>query len=301
MLNAVTVTNFKGESLRMELAKPELSGMAIYDITGIGGGKANINTSDMATRDGSIFNSARMTTRNIVLTLKLMRDPSVEENRLKAYRYFPIKKDVTLLFETDKRRSQITGYVESNEAQIFSSQETIQISVVCPDPSFYTTGGSESAFAGVDPLFEFPFSNESLTDPLIEFGVVRKDTRATIMYLGDVDAGITITIHALGPAGNITLYNIETSEKMSISTDKIQALTGRGFEAGDDIIISTFTGNKYVRLLRDGKYTNVISAIERDADWFKLTPGENLFAFSADRGEANLRVVFNYRNAYGGI
>lgn len=69
MLKAVTVTNFKGESLRMELTKPEETGLVIYNITGIGSPTASINTTDMATIDGSRFNSARAQTRNIVLTL----------------------------------------------------------------------------------------------------------------------------------------------------------------------------------------------------------------------------------------
>lgn len=303
MIKAVTVTNFKGESLRMELTKPEESGMLIYDITGIGGGKATINTSDMATKDGVIFNSARMPARNIVFSIKLMDTPtaSVEDNRLKSYRYFPLKKEATFLFETDNRTAEITGYVESNEPVIFSSQEYTQISVICIDPYFYTPGGSEKAFAGTEPLFEFPFSNESLTKPLLEFGYLRIDTRANLIYEGDMDTGMTITIHALGPAENITIYNIDTLQKMRIDTEKIRQLSGAPFGTGDDIIISTIVGQKYIRLLRNGVYTNIISAIERDADWFQLSAGDNIFAFSADSGEKDLVMTFNYRNAYGGI
>lgn len=69
MLRAVTVTNFKGESLRIELSKPEDSGLIIYNITGIGSPTVSINTTDMATVDGGRFNSARAQVRNIVFTL----------------------------------------------------------------------------------------------------------------------------------------------------------------------------------------------------------------------------------------
>lgn len=72
MLKAVTVTNFKGESLRMELAKPEETGIIIRDITGLGSPKTTINSTQMATVDGSRFNSARAENRNIVLTLGFM-------------------------------------------------------------------------------------------------------------------------------------------------------------------------------------------------------------------------------------
>ena len=65
--------------------------------------------------DGSIFASARATERNIVLTLILLPIPSIESVRQKTYSFFPIKKAVTLLVETDNRLVETTGYVESNE------------------------------------------------------------------------------------------------------------------------------------------------------------------------------------------
>lgn len=77
MLRAVTVTNFKGESMRMELSKPEDTGMIIYNITGIGSSMANINTTDMATMDGAKFNSARAQTRNIVFTIAFTQQTGV--------------------------------------------------------------------------------------------------------------------------------------------------------------------------------------------------------------------------------
>lgn len=301
MLKAITVTNFKGESLRMELANPDPSGMVIFNVEGIGSGQANINTTEMATSDGGWFNSARGTVRNIVFSIKLMANPSVEENRIKSYRYFPVKKLGTYTFETDTRISTIRGYVESNEPVIFSSQEYTQISILCPDPWFYATSGSSSAFAGITPNLEFPFSNESLSAKKIEFGIIRRDNRAIIDYKGDVDTGVVITIHALGPAEHIMLYNADTLEKMSIDTDILRSISGAPFGTGDDIIISTKHGERYVHLLRNGSYTNIISAIDRESDWFQLTSGDNIFGFTTRSGDTNLLVSFEYQNAYAGV
>lgn len=301
MIHAVTVTNFKNESLRMPLSKPEDSGLAIFNIEGIGGGTATINSTEMATGDGAWYNSARAQTRNIVLSLKPIDTPSVEENRHKIYRYFPVKKPLQLLFETDTRNSIAYGYVESNDSVIFSQQEYVQISIICADPWFYAAGGGASAFSGVIPMFEFPFSNESTSEKLIEFGRTRIDNRAIIYYEGDVDAGMIITIHALGSAENIMIYNVDTLEHMDIDTDKLQQITGSPFSTGDDIVISTKRGEKYVRLLRNGYYTNIIGAIDRDADWLQLTAGDNLFGFTADYGENNLMIQLNYETAYAGV
>lgn len=72
MIKSVTVTNYLGESLKMELTNPYDSGIAITDITGIGPGKADINVTELTSSDGSLYNSARLGTRNIVMTLRFM-------------------------------------------------------------------------------------------------------------------------------------------------------------------------------------------------------------------------------------
>lgn len=302
MIKSVKVTNHNNESLTMELEHPEKSGLNVIDITGLGPPKATINSSEVATIDGGIFTSARTTQRNIVITLGMMFYPTIEDSRLLTYKYFPIKKPVHLEIETDRRNAECYGYVESNVPVIFSEKEQTQISIVCPDPFFYEKGLEEVAFAGVHPLFEFPFSNESLTENLIEFGNIMDDNRAIIDYIGDVDTGVFIVVHVMsGTAENLTIWNVGTREKIRIDTAKIQRLTGITFSQGDDIEINTKTGEKYIRLLHDGKYYNIISCINKDADWFQLTTGYNTFTFVADYGTDNLMVTFHYRNAYGGI
>lgn len=301
MIKSVTIVNPKSETLVMELANPWESGIAIQNIEGLGPGKVTVNTSEYATIDGSYFQSTRMPQRNIVFTLKPMALPSVEESRLKIYQFFPIKKLITMLFKTDQRTAQIEGIVESNEPTIFSENEITQISIICYDPYFYELGDTQTVFSGVQPLFEFPFENASLTSKELIFGQFRLDTRVNFLYEGDMDTGFVITIHAVGTADGITIYNTDTQESIEINTSKITSLTGQMFDAGDDIIISTKPGNKYARLLRDGFYTNIIGCINKDADWFKLTKGWNSFAFTADTGENNIMMTFSYRNAYGGI
>lgn len=302
MIKSVKVTNHNNESLTLELYHPEKSGLIIDNIDGLGPPKATINASEVATMDGGIFTSARMTQRNIVITLSMMFDPIIEDARLRTYKYFPVKKPVHLEIETDRRNSECDGYVESNTPTIFTNHEQTQISIICPDPFFYEKGQEEIAFAGVHPMFEFPFSNESLSEPLIEFGDIRDDNRAILDYRGDADTGVFITVHVMsGTAENVTIWNVGTREKIKIDTLKITRLTGITLGQGDDIEINTKIGEKSIRLLHDGKYYNIISCINKDADWFQITTGYNTFTFVADYGESNLKVTFRYRNAYGGI
>lgn len=166
MIKKVTVINYLGESLEMPMDRPQLSGFAICSIGGLGPVKANVNVTELATDDGAVYNSARAETRNITLSLKFMDyigHGSAEDIRLLSYKYFPLKKPLTLIIETDNRIASITGYVESNEPDIFSADERTNISILCPDPWFYDAdgdGNKETRFNGIENLFEFPVENE---------------------------------------------------------------------------------------------------------------------------------------------
>lgn len=302
MIKSIKVTNPKGESLVLDLFHPEKSGLIVRSISGLGPPKANINSTDLATADGALYSSARASTRNIVFNLQFMFAPTIEDSRQLTYKYFPLKKLVKIEVETDNRSLETSGYVESNSPDIFSREETTQISIICLDPFFYDPNPSVTQFATVTPTFEFPFSNESTSESLIEFGTINLDTRSTIDYVGDVDTGVLITIHALGSvSGYLTIYNVETQEKMVVDLAKIKTLIGKDYGSGDDIIISTVSGDKYVQVLHDGKYTNAIAAIEKLADWFQVSVGRNIFNFTVTKGIENLVMSFSYRNAYGGI
>lgn len=133
----------------------------------------------------------------------------------------------------------------SRTNRIFSAKrKPAQISILCPDPYFYDASGSSTLFMDASAQFEFPFSNESVTEPMIEFSIIRIDSRAIINYEGDSDTGLIITLHPVATVSDITLYNVTTKESMAIDTDKIAAITGIAFAPGDDIIISTIKGDQ---------------------------------------------------------
>lgn len=304
MIKSITVTNYLGDSLVLDLARPELSGFVVKSVTGLGAGKSTINTTEVATNDGSIYNSARLSSRNIVLSLAFLWKPTIEDVRHLSYKFFPIKRMVTLLIETDNRLAQITGYVESNEPTIFSKDEGSDISIICPDPFFYSAGEdgtNVTTFSGIDSLFEFPFSNESLTENLLEMGSIQNLMDKVVVYDGDSEIGITITIYIMGPTTNIAIYNTGTRETMRIDTDKITSIMGSGLTAGDEIIICTVKGKKSISLLRNGVRTNILNCLDKNTDWFTLAKGDNVFAYSADTGANNLQFKIENQVIYEGV
>ena len=230
--------------------------------------------------------------------------PTIEDARHLSYKYFPVKKYLQLEIETDNRRCIVEGYPESNEPNIFSENEDIQVSIVCPNPYWKSAGDDgirEVVFHGVAPNFEFPFSNESLTEDKIEFGIIERRKENVVYYDGDAEQGITITIEAIGTVKNLTIYNVRTREKMAISHDELVSFTGSGIVNGDTITISTVKGHKSIELLRDGVTTNILNCIGKDDDWFMLSKGDNIFGYTADEGSDYLDFKINYSSLYEGI
>lgn len=307
MIYSIVVTNYLGDRIKLDLGKPDVSGFLIKSITGLGPAKANVNTTEVSTNDGSLFNSARLSQRNIVLDMVFINTvygESIEDLRQKSYKYFPLKKSVELTIETVNRYVKTTGYVESNEPNIFSSQEGTQISIICPDPYFYSAGedgNNVTNFYSIDPMFEFPFSNESLDEPLLVFGEIQIKTEGVITYHGDSEIGVMIYIHAIGPATNINIYNTETREVMRINTEKISSLTGKGIVASDDIVINTAKGEKSITLIREGVSYNILNCLDKNTDWFTLAKGDNIFAFTADSGVTNLQFRVENKVIYEGV
>lgn len=303
MIKNITITNYLGESMTLDMLEPEKSGFAIKSITGLGPVKADINRTSMATMDGSNYNSARALERNIVMKLEFIgtATESVEDVRQKSYKYFPIKKVLNFRIETDNRVCDTLGYVESNVPDMFSEKSACQISIVCPDPYFYSAESTETIFYGIEAMFEFPFENNSLTENLIETGAIQNKMENFIVYNGDSEVGITILIHAVGDVSNISIYNTNTRESMKIDTDNLQTLTGYGLKAGDEITINTSRGNKSIYLLRDGVVTNILNCLTRGSSWFKLTKGDNVFAYVAETGSTNLQFKILNRIIYEGV
>ena len=309
MIKSIRVINYLNNMLTIELTHPELSNFAVDNIEGLGPSKANINTTEMATSDGALFNSARLTTRNIVLHLifhayeinsegKVL---SIEDVRQKSYKYFPIKRNLIFIVETDNRTLVTTGYVESNEPSMFSSDEGCDISIICTDPYFYSLGSEATLFYGVDANFEFPFSNESLTADLIEFGIIENKQENVVTYYGAADVGVTIVINAVGSVTNLKIYNSGTREVMAIDSTKLANLTGHGIIYGDQITICTVKGKKSIYLLRAGETINILNALGKEADWFTLARGDNIFAFTADVGATNLQFRVYNQIIYEGV
>lgn len=306
MIKSIYVYNEYDESIELVLENPYDTGLAITSITGLGPLKASVHTTELATMDGAIYNSARIPARNIVFKFRLLEDKDtglIETTRLKTYQYFSLKKTVRMVFVTDHRQAEITGIVESNEPDIFQKEETLQISIICPDP-FFKASDKDINLNGTEAYFEFPFSNESLTEPLLEFSGYSDSVSEEYYYDGDADVGIIATFHAYGPCSNITLYNLATNEALYMDTSRIKLVTEDGNDdiiSGDTIELSTIDGDKHIYLYRDGKEFNILPVLPKIPKWITIKKGRNVFGYQAEAGESNVRVNIKTTILYEGM
>lgn len=267
----------------------DLNNYAVIGIQGLTPPPTTINTSVAGNIDGSFFNSARVESRNLVITIVLRGD--IEGNRQRLYRIFPRKAPVTVYFKNKNRDVKIVGYVDTLEGDLFVQQERIQISILCPRPYWEAIEDITHELSEIQALFEFPFSIAE--DDPIEVSSVTEN--ATYIYdnVGDVDTGAVFTFEISGDITGLTLTNSTTGAYIGFNYT---------FAAGDIITLSTVQGELYARLKRNNSTINLLNYLISGSTWVKLTIGENELKYSVASGnEDDVRCTFVASTLYGGV
>ena len=306
MIKGITITNtLSGEEITVNLGDIEpYHALFITEIEGLGPPKADINMTSLANKDGSLWNSSRANNRNIVLHVRFINASSIEDVRLLTYRYFPVKKKIKFRIETDNRLATISGYVESNEPDIFSPEESATISVVCESAWFIDEKegrGQHTDFSDIIPMFEFEFEDDDTESPTIEFSRIETRRQNLVYYKGDAETGFLMRMFISGTVRNPKIYDLTTNESIKIDTAKVEAITGGPVAGGDEIQINSVINEKFIVLIRNGVRYNILNALDIDTTWFKLQPGDNMFGFTADAGELNIIFRMEYDTLLQGV
>lgn len=279
----LNVKNDKGEVLNLSSNK----NYTVYKVTGLQPPAIAISSSNNATSDGMTVNNVRAGQRNIVVYMTVNGD--VESNRINLYKYFPLKKLVTLYFKNGSRDVFIEGYVELIECDLFTNKQVAQISIICPQPYFKAVDEFVSYFSDVSSLFQFPFS---ISESGMEVSTITTNVRKSIVNSGDVESGLIIELYAIGSVVNPVIYNVfeRTHIKLMFT-----------MEANDRIVINTNIGKKSIKLIRGGVEYNILGHLYPDSNWLTLSAGDNVFTYDADNGKSNLQITFTTSLLYGGV
>ena len=296
MIKSVRIHRLEGQyndDLKLVLTSPEISqGFAVQSIDGLGPGSATYNTTEWSTIDGSHDDSVhiphREITFNLLLTdLNVYRNDTIEDVRVRSYKYFPRKKSVRLTFEMGNGKYYIDGIVTGNEPDIFQKQESQKITINCSDPYFKSETLDKYYLSELVDMFEFPFAIEET--PGVPLGELIRTKSILVTNKSDVEVGAIFHIVSNGSASNITITN-ETNGQIMV----LECTT----HAGEEIIVDTRKGHKSIKA-SDG--TDLMNYYSLGSDWIELAPGDNDLSFDADSGFNNLSVWFSVRMIYDGI
>lgn len=259
----------------------------ITDIDGLYPPEGVINTTQVANMDGSVFNSSHINDRVITITMAI--NGPAEANRLLLYRYFKTKYPVRFYYKNGVRDVYIDGYVSKFSVEYFEKKQTAQIEISCPMTLFRAVKESVTEFANIENMFVFPFAIEVAGIPFSEIAL---GEQKTIINGGDVETGVIIKLNALGTVLNPKIYNVDTSDRMTLSVE---------MQAGDEITINTRKKEKSITLLRDGVQTNIVGKLDAGSTWFNLIPGDNIFTYEADELPEHLQCIFIINNQFEGV
>lgn len=274
------VKNYRGESLQLFPSDDYF-----VSIDGLTPGKASLNFATAGVNDGSKYNSGRKENKNIVLSIKPLRN--IEENRTALYKFFPLKKTCSFYFKNGSRDVFIDGIVESVDGSLFERRETIQVSIICPSPDFKALYETIDNISQIIPAFSFPFA---IPKEGIAFSEIERVADKNVFNAGDAETGLIIELKALGEVSDPIIYD-EYSNSFSIGIDMIQ---------GDVITINTNKGEKSVTLFRDGENINIINLVKPNPTWFTLLPGDNILSYSAINSDL-LQITFRHRSQFEGV
>ena len=282
-----TIENKKGEMLTLTGQE------AIYQIISIQGlnpPQAQINMTNIVGLDGAKYNSAKLETRNIVMTIKI--NGNVERNRQNLYLFFQTKEWCKFYYTNENRNVYIEAYVESFECDFFSNSEMAQVSLICPYPYFKDLEEITDDISNVTAAFSFPFSI-NIGSP-IPFSIFDHARTANVFNASESETGVIIEIDFSASVDEIMIRNVGTGDTFTLDYE---------FLSGDRVTINTNKGQKSVSLLRNGATINLFSAMQRGSVFFQLAVGDNEFGYLADDGEnnGNVFIYFSHYNTYRGV
>lgn len=263
------------------------SNYAITSISGLNPAPANINTSKLATSDGSLLNSTFVKERNIVITIYIMQE--IEKNRIALYKFFRPKQYIKLYYSNDSRDVFIEGYVETFEGDFFTKSENFQISIICPFPFFKSTEESVIVLTNISSQFTFPFS---IPEEGIIFSEYYSTNSTPIVNAGDVEAGLIIDFYSTGNVVNPIIRNVDTGEFFGLNYT---------IEAGSIARITTIKGQKSAKLITYGTTTNIINYVMKNSTWLQLNSGENQFAVTTVSGSSFLTTTLYHTDLFEGV
>lgn len=258
------------------LNRPETDLFEVRNLDGLGPVTASVNTSPYGIVDGEAYNGSNVGKRNIVITMGFnpdWADNTYSSLRTLLARYFSPKQSVRLIFESDERPPvEISGYVESNEPNIFSKDPENQISIICPEPHFVAVDITTILGLSSDVPVEIDYAGTEETGMFIS---VRRNS------------GAAANVVTIALVRGVTTYSFVVADIV--------------VDANNDFFMQSIPKQKFVRSLNSVTHVtkSLLHKVQDGAVWPTLEPGLNTFDILTDFGVQNFQM--GYYERYGGL
>ena len=298
------IENKVGEVLRLTQDESEFQ---VVRIDGLNPPNAQINMMTMANIDGARYNSSKLETREIVLTIQLNgAGDFVEANRQRLYRFFPTKEWCKFYYTNNFRDVFIEAYANTVTVSPFDNTQQMQVSIICPQPYFKSLQLIIDDISKQMARFEFPFafgSNGATnpdvpvfeeTDDAIPFSEIEMGRITNVYNNSESECGMVIEINIVLPVNMVTIQNTDTGEFITIEHSFIQE---------DKIVINTNRGEKSISLIRNGISENIFPSLVKGSTFLQLNIGNNYFGYTLGEGvePSRAHIIFKHHTVYRGV
>lgn len=218
-------------------------------------------------------------------TYEALQDNKSKLNRLVNPLYFLeaiVYEKYKLRFKPDFSVQYSSVYSENNEVLCkFLIQGT------CEDPTFTTVSEQGALIAATLPRFRFPWVIPKNQGALM--GLRNPELLSYVQNQGDIDTGMTISFSCTSTVQNPSLFNVITREEIKIN---------KPLSPEEKIIVSTLSGNKFIKGYVKGKEYNYMKYRDVNSVWLQLHTGENILKYDADDNLNSLEVEISFYPRY---
>ncbi len=288
------ITNSNGDSITFGRHFFLNEGFNLSDLT------ANVSYSQ-TTKDGANYQKTLLDIRNFSIKFYIDRDFRedwwIEEKRDEAFRVFNPKHNP---FRIDFKTSAANEFYINSELSgiplfaddLDNDNESWLIGLLqfsACDPYIYSGNTTHIDLANWVSNFEFPLE---IFEEGIEMGYRDQNLIANVINDGSASSGMIVRYKALATVKNPKIVNVNTFEELKLNYE---------MHAGDIIEVNTHIGQKAAILQRNNIQTNIFNAIDLNAVFLQLMPGDNIFRYDAESGLEYLDVQIIFTSKRVGI
>lgn len=258
--------------------------------------------------DGDTVNNVQGMPRTLIIDLQPRSGVNVEEAKREILRIVKYKQRGGLIWTLNGRTITIAGIVEQIDMPRFTETVILQITLHCEQPFWEDIDDVIQQISDVINLHYFtndPAGMLYFPDDGIALGEYDTIRTKSFHNDGDVAVGLEINILAHDTVTNPIIYD-QYGNYFGLGYELESDSGGAGIgtalvsnplvmNAGDNIVITTFKGNKTVTL----NGVNIFDKIKPGSTWLQLETGDNLFSINSDDTSiSNMSFSLIYKQRY---